>query len=94
MRFGGSQSAMRPSLYRFGMVFPDLELCFPQNKGLRDKIGLDLNFPRTNRDRRSDRQPLAAPGWLKSVVNICPSVFGELQRSKNIQTTDHLTTTR
>jgi hypothetical protein len=53
------QSAMRPSLYRPGVVLFDLESCFSQNKGLRDKIGLDLNFPKINRDRRPDHAPLA-----------------------------------
>jgi hypothetical protein len=59
---------MRPSLYMPGVVLPDLESCFPLNKGLRDKIRLDLNFLRTNRDRRSDHAPLEvrppAPGYV------------------------------
>jgi hypothetical protein len=58
MQLGGHQSAMRPSLYRSGVVFPDLEPCFPQNKGLRDKIRLDPNLPDLVRSRRSDRMPL------------------------------------
>jgi hypothetical protein len=70
MQLGATQSAMRPSLYRHGVIFPDLESCSPRNKGLRDKIRPDLNFPGTNRDRRSDRGPLAvkqsAPGCVRS----------------------------
>jgi hypothetical protein len=50
---------MRPSLYRLGVVFLDLESYFPRNKGLRDKIRLDLNFLKSIRHRRSDHVPLA-----------------------------------
>jgi hypothetical protein len=60
---------MRPSLYRPGVAFPELESCFPGNKGCGDQIQLDLNLPVINWVRRSDRQPRATPGRPKSVVN-------------------------
>jgi hypothetical protein len=53
------QSAMRPSLYRPGVVFPELESCCPENKGFRDKIRLDLNLPVISWARQSDRAPEA-----------------------------------
>jgi hypothetical protein len=60
---------MRPSLYRLGVDFHNLESCFPQNKGLRDKIRRDLNFPRTIIDWQSDHALLAvrppAPGYAR-----------------------------
>jgi hypothetical protein len=70
---------MRPSLYRSGVVFPDLESCFPQNKGLRDKIGLDLNLPEIFRARWSHR----APYFLVSYNN-----------PKDIQMTEQITKTQ
>jgi hypothetical protein len=84
MWLGLHQSAMRPSLYRHGVVLPVLELCFPQNKGLRNKIGLDINFLETIRSRQSDRASLAAPSWPKINRQHTPPplFFGELQRSK------------
>jgi hypothetical protein len=64
---------MEGSLYRPGVVFPDLESCFPRNKGLRDKIGLGLYFPKNIRDRQSECMPLAvrlpAHGCAMSVKN-------------------------
>jgi hypothetical protein len=68
--------AVRPSLYKSEVVFSDLESCFPQNKRLRDKIGLDPNLPELIRSNgltthpwRSVRQLLIVPDQLKSVVN-------------------------
>jgi hypothetical protein len=67
---------MRASLYRPGVVLPELVSCCPRNKGFGDKIWLDLNLPEINQDwwsdrepGRSDRQPRVAPGWPKSVIN-------------------------
>jgi hypothetical protein len=57
MRLGLPQLAMIPSLYRPRVVLHDLESCFPQNKGLRDKIELDLNFSGTIRSRRCFPKP-------------------------------------
>jgi hypothetical protein len=83
------------------MVFPELESCYPQNKGIKDRIRLDLNFPRINRDGWSDRASLAVrlpasgcTGLVKIGHEHMPPVFGELQQSKNIQMTEHLTKTR
>jgi hypothetical protein len=46
---------------------------FPKNKGLRDKIRLDLYFSENIRDKRSDSMPLAvrppAPDCAGSVKN-------------------------
>jgi hypothetical protein len=64
---------MRPSLYRPGVVFPELESCCSQNKRFGDKIRLDLNFPETIRERQSGRTPLTvrppAAGCPGSVKN-------------------------
>jgi hypothetical protein len=67
---------MRPSLYGPGVVSPELESCSSRNKGLRNKIQLDLNFLIINQvrqldrvPRQSDRQPQAASGQSKSVIN-------------------------
>jgi hypothetical protein len=40
------------------VVFPDLESCFQRNKGLRNKIKIDLNPPEISRARRSDHTRL------------------------------------
>jgi hypothetical protein len=67
------QSAVRPSLYRPGVVFLELESCCSRNKVFGDKIELNLNFPKTIKDRRSDHTTLAvrppAPGSAGSVKN-------------------------
>jgi hypothetical protein len=59
------QLAMRPSVYRPGVIYPKLESYFPCNKGLRDKIRLNLNFSIISRAWRSDHQPQAASGRSK-----------------------------
>jgi hypothetical protein len=69
---------MRPSLYRHGVVFPKLESCFPRNKGLRDKIGIDLDFPGINQDGWSDHQPQTALVLSKIGRQHMLPVFGEL----------------
>jgi hypothetical protein len=55
------------------VVFPEFESCCSQNKVFGDKIVLDLNFPKTIKDRQSDRTPLAVrpptPGCAGSVKN-------------------------
>jgi hypothetical protein len=77
---------MGPSLYRPRVVFPDLESCFPRNKGLRDKSILIYTFLKisgiggqTAHHWRLDRQPLVVPGRLKIGRQYMAPVFGELQ---------------
>jgi hypothetical protein len=57
MRLGCPKLAMKPSLYRPGVVFPELESCCSRNKEFGDKIQLDLNLSVINRVRRSNHAP-------------------------------------